>query len=405
MENKFIPIILGTDINAYGTARSFHEKYGINSVLMGSAPLPFTKDSKICDVHCKKGFDTQDVFLKTMVEEGKKLQRTGKKLLLISCSDGYTALITKNKNALEEYYVFNYIGEDLQKKLENKKDFYEICEKYGLDYPKTYIINKENYKDFQIPFDYPVAAKANDSIEYLHLDFPGKKKAYRAENKEELKEILEDVYNAGYGGEMIIQDFIPGGSDKMAVLNCYVDHRGKVKMACLGKCILDECLPESIGNYNALLTIDGGEIYEQYRKFLEAIDYRGFANFDLKFDERDQKYKVFEINIRQGRSSYYMTCGGCNFVQYLVEDMIEGLDRPAHYHRDQKDLWLYADPSVVRKYASKEDLQSVESFLKKKNYRFTQWYEKDRNWKRFLFYLRRRLATIRYYPKFEKDRS
>ncbi|MDO5018540.1 MAG: carboxylate--amine ligase [Lagierella massiliensis] len=401
MTKQFIPIILGTDINSYGVARSFHEAYGIKSIAFGMKPLPFTADSKIVDVRTFNNFDSSEVFVRELEDFGKKM--LGKTLLLISCSDGYTSLLTENADKLKRYYTFNYIPKNLQEKLENKKDFYEICEKYNLNYPATYIIDRESKDNYKIPFEYPVAIKANDSIEFLNLKFPGKKKAYKAKDEMELNQIIQDVYAAGYTGEMIIQDFIPGDHSTMGVLNAYVNSKGEVKMMCFGKCLLDECLPEGIGNYNALVTEGNEELYSMVKSFLEKINYRGFANFDFKYDRRDGKYKVFEINIRQGRSSYYMTAGGCNFVTFLVDDLIDNTDKPIYKHTEE-GLWIYVDPFVLKNYCNKTDLPRVKRLLEK-GFKFTQWYEKDKNFKRWLNYWRRRLATIKYYPKFQPERE
>ncbi|MFR2717357.1 MAG: carboxylate--amine ligase, partial [Anaerococcus obesiensis] len=164
----------------------------------------------------------------------------------------------------------------------------------------------ESIKKIELELSYPIALKANDSIEFYNTHFEGKKKAYKIYNNEELVKILNQIYNAGYTGKMIAQDFIPGDSSDMYVLNAYVNTSSQVKMMSLGKCLLDEVLPLNIGNYNALVTMGDDNIYKQYKKFLDEISYTGFANFDLKYDKRDGKYKVFEINIRQGRSSFYM---------------------------------------------------------------------------------------------------
>lgn len=404
MDKKFLPVILGTDINAYGVARSFHEQYNIKSLALGCVPLSFTADSNIVDVITWDGFNTDEIFTEKLKEIAEKYGKDDTELILISCSDGYTSLITKNSDFLKDYYKFNYVTSEMQQSLENKKDFYKICEKYDLAYPKTYLVNKAILDNYELPFEYPVAAKPNDSIEYLELSFPGKKKAYKANSKEELDKILSDVYKAGYRGEMIIQEYIVGDHSTMGVLNAYVDTKGKVKMMCFGRCLLDECLPESIGNYNALITQDNEELYEMCKEFLEKIDYRGFANFDFKYDIKDGKYKVFEINIRQGRSSYYMTTGGCNFTKYLVDDLIYNKDEEIYYNKEE-GLWLYVDPKVLVKYANPNDEKLYGKFLENKNYRFTQWYDKDKSLKRYLNYWRRRFATRKYYPKFQPERD
>lgn len=397
----FTPVILGTDANAYGVARSFHKEYGKKSYCFGIKPLIYTRNSKIIEVKTNPDFEKEEVFLKTLIDFAKT--RQGEKLILISCSDGYTSLITKNNQILKDYYEFNYVTLDQQKLLENKKDFYEICQKENLPYPKTYLIDKKMYDngEVEIPFSYPIALKANDSIEFVHLHFEGKKKAYKIHDKEELNMELKRIYKAGYKGLMIAQEFIEGGPEKMAVLNAYVNKKGKVKMMCLGRCLLDAVLPQEIGNYDFLYTDSDVDLYKTYEKFLESINYHGFANFDLKYDDRSKTYRVFEINIRQGRSSYYMTAGGCNFVKFLVDDLVFNKDLETYYHEGCQKAWLYVDPLVAKKYVAEDKKELVKSLLKR-GYEFTQWYEKDKNLKRFLAYMRARLSSIKTYIKYKK---
>lgn len=46
----FIPVLLGSDVNVYGMARSFHEAYGIPSVAIGKGHLGATSNSRIVSV-------------------------------------------------------------------------------------------------------------------------------------------------------------------------------------------------------------------------------------------------------------------------------------------------------------------------------------------------------------------
>ena len=65
-EIAFQPLLLGSDINVYGMARSFYEEYGIVSEALASDQLAPTKYSKIVNVHVHPGFDTDPVFIEVM---------------------------------------------------------------------------------------------------------------------------------------------------------------------------------------------------------------------------------------------------------------------------------------------------------------------------------------------------
>ncbi|WP_316249157.1 hypothetical protein [Brachybacterium sp. Z12] len=61
----------------------------------------------------------------------------------------------------------------------------------------------------------------------------------------------------------------------------------------------------------------------QARTLLEATGYRGYANFDVKRDPRDETWKFFEVNPRIGRNNFYVSTAGANIARFVVADAIE----------------------------------------------------------------------------------
>ncbi len=377
MKNTFLPIILGTDANAYGLARSFYEEYGIKSLAIGKASLRETRKSKIIDLKIYSDLADNESFKRIMKEIGEEYKKDYDKLILLSCAEWYTDLIVNNRDLLENYFILPFMDKGLKNALEDKESFYKICERYGLDYPQTYIVTYENQNNLALPFDFPVAIKPASSTDYSKVEFNGKEKSYKANNLDELKKIVNNIYSSSYRSNIIVQDFIPGNDDTMWVMNCYSNKNGKVKMMCLGHCILEEHTPYGIGNYKALISDGNKELYEKIKNFLEEIGYIGFSNFDLKYDSRDGKYKLFEINIRQGRSSFFTTAAGCNLAKYLVDDYIFNKNDEVVYNYN-KHLWLATPKSLLKKYVyNKDALNEALKLIKLKKYSYTLKYSKD----------------------------
>lgn len=376
MKNKFLPVILGTDANAYGLARSFYDEYKIKALALGTVALKETKNSKIVDTIIEPNLKDNNIFLNTL--KNIKNENQNKTLILLSCAEWYTDLIVNNKKILEKDFYLPFMDKKTKDLLEDKESFYNVCEKYNLDYPSTYIITKENKENINLPFDFPVALKPSNSTEYSKVEFEGKEKSYKINSQERLIDVVNSIFNSGYDKHIVVQDFIPGLDDTMWVLNCYSDKNGKVKMMCLGRCILEEHTPYGIGNYKAIISDENNEIYERIKNFLEDIKYVGFSNFDLKYDYRDKKYKLFEINIRQGRSSYFTTAAGLNLSKFIIED-ISNENKDIVYNTN-KHLWLAVPISVLKKYVLNKDiLKEALKLIKEKKYSYTLKNPSDNN--------------------------
>ena len=91
--NEFQPILLGSDINVYGMARSFHEEFGITSLALSASGLAPAKYSKIVEVQTHENFDHEETFIQVLRDFASKHKDSKKKYLLVACGDGYACLL------------------------------------------------------------------------------------------------------------------------------------------------------------------------------------------------------------------------------------------------------------------------------------------------------------------------
>lgn len=396
-EQPFLPILLGSDMNAYGMARAFYEAYGLKPLVLGRAHLTPTQNSRILQFQQIDRLNDEDVFLLEMEKVAQKYNH--KKLLLLACGDDYAKLIIKNKQALQQWYTVPYIDEQLMDEILLKENFYKMCEKYDFKYPGTTTVTADDYTTFTPPFDYPIIIKASNSVAYWACSFPGKKKVFIAHDEAEKTAILQAIYSSSYQDTMIIQEFIPGDDSYMRVLNAYVGKDGKVKLMCLGNPILEEHSPEGIGSYAAIVTTYDKELMDQVRVFLEDIGYTGFANFDIKYDTRDGKYKLFEINLRNGRSSYFVTASGHNLMKYVADDYMLNIEQSMTYVQNEH-LWMIIPKGVLFKYASNEKLkQKAKNLIRDGKYTNSLFFNQDMNATRWV---KLTLNSLNYYRKYKK---
>ena len=395
---EFIPVLLGTDANAYGMARSFYEEYGLCSLAIGKGALVATANSRIVQVVKQEPrLEEDEVFVRTLREFAG--EHPGKTLLLVPCGDNYIKLLVRNQDKLRDLYRFECISEELLMRLSMKESFYQVCEEYGFAFPKTDSCTYENYKEHRPVFDFPMIIKPSNSVAYWNCRFPHKKKVFVAENEEEYRNILDAIYGSSYKDTLILQEYIPGDDSQMRVMNCYCGSDGKVRLISLGNALLEEHTPEGIGSYAAIINGYDKELSARMTRLLEDLGYVGFANFDMKLDPRDQTYKLFEMNLRQGRSSYFVTAGGYNLARFLVEDVLLHKKQPCVV-ADREVLWSIIPKKVIFTYVKEPALkQKAKKLIKEGKYCQSLYFKKDAGLKRTLYFLVNQHHYIKKYKQ------
>ena len=355
MKKDFLPIILGSDENAYGTARLFCEAYDVRPLLLCTIPLSPTKSSRLFDIEVIENFEREDVFPDALLGVLKRSAALYEKLLVVPCSDYYAGLVCKHYDHFEGLVANRFNNASLLDTFDTKDKFYTLCEKHGMDYPKTAIAlpNERESVLERMPFDFPIVVKPENSnaTDYLRCHFEGQKKVFFFDTREDYLAMIANMNKSDYKGKLILQEFVPGGDGAMRVLNSYSDAEGTVRAMCLGQPVLEYYDPKSVGNYAAILSRGDRALYEKMKAFLEEIGYVGFCNVDMKFDRRTGRYLLFEINPRLGRSSYFVRSAGINMMKLLTDDVVYG-KRGACVCNDAVALWSNVPRGILDRYVT-----------------------------------------------------
>ena len=378
-------LIIGSDINAYYLARCYHEYTGRKADLLATFPFSYTKYTNILNIKYIKDLWNEDTFLKEIDKYYN--QHKDEKILLVSSNETYGEFIAKNQKDLKNKFYFNYPSVKLQHTLVNKEDFYKTYEDSVLDLPDTYYYDCSKDTKIKRELTYPVIVKPANVIMFKHMEFAGKKKIYRLNNLEEVEHVIDLFKKGGYTDTLIIQEYIPGDDSYLFDAVVYVDKNHKTKLVSFAQIGLQEHNSRMIGN--AAVIINGysehpgvEEQIKKITKFMDIIGYQGFAEFDMKYDARTKKYKVMEINARQGRCSYYITPCGYNLIEVLARDLIDN-EELEYKIIDKVQLETFVSKSIAKKYiTNKKYLKKVLELWNKRV--MPLYYKKDTDFRRKL---------------------
>lgn len=343
------PVILGSDFCCYSYIRCFWEAYGVKPIVLASADIKSVR-SRFCDYRVIPGIDRPEVCLPELERLGDELIAAGKIPFLVGCGDHYARLVSENKPQIEERWYTPYLDFELLDDITQKERFYEICEEIGVPYPKTVYLDCGD-KTATVDdggFMYPVIAKPSNSAAWHYAEFEGQQKVYLIHSREQLEALYKQLQETTYDKLLIVQEFIPGDDTQIRILSSYLDAAGDPVFMVGGRVMVEDHSPTAIGNPAVIVSEQLDAVSDDALRFMRHVGYRGMANFDVKYDERDGTYKFFEINTRPGRSSDFVRQAGINFAQVQVDDVLMGEKRP-RISNTKPFIYTTVPPYVVKR--------------------------------------------------------
>lgn len=227
----------------------------------------------------------------------------------------------------------------------NKRTLYENAKALGVEVPLTIACQK--LEDLELhfgTFPMPCIVKPQVTVRFLeHLPPELRKqcshRTRRFRHKEELKCWCAAMRDAGLNVPVILQDFIPGGPDALYTLTSYSNRAGKMVAGSVGHKVRQ--MPPDAGCIVAGRLRHEPAVYEQGKRLLDGIEFHGLANTEFKFDLRDGRYKLMEINPRLGKWNSSALAAGLNLPLIAYSDLCgQTYSGPPISTKAEGALWL-----------------------------------------------------------------
>jgi len=392
----FVPVITGGDLGAYTLAREFHEAYGVISAVVPTADNLVVGGSKITQVFPAGPMFEASSVLEHLADIAQTLQQhTTRPLLLMAGYDHLVRIMVDHATELRRLgYVFPELTTQQLDQAALKEHFYALCEDLDINFPRTSAIDcargssaiDEFVASLTAPdWHYPLILKAGDGGEWANTQFEGRRKVHYIATPQELSQILHKAIAAGYGGTLIIQQFIPGPDSNLRILTHFRDRNGQNVLTGLGQVIVEDHAPGLEGNSRALVTVSDTTVEEQGRRLMDAVNWHGFGMFDIKIHEQTGMAYFLEMNPRLGRHHYYLTVAGANPATYLYREFVARDAHPSPLTVDGPAASLTIPMKLAQQYASQEQLEQLRAAQQSKRVGRPLSYPNDRNFKRDLY--------------------
>ncbi|MGA3008122.1 MAG: ATP-grasp domain-containing protein, partial [Opitutaceae bacterium] len=256
----------------------------------------------------------EKVTVETLLDIGRRWDLKG--WVLYPTRDETVAALAQNRAELSKFFRVPTPEWASIKWAWDKRNTYQLAQELGLPIPRTWYPRTVEDLD-KIEAAPPFAVKPAIKEHFIYAT---KAKAWRANNRDELRQLFQRAAALVETGEVMIQDLIPGDG-RQQVAYCAFFKEGHA----VGSMVVRRRRqhPPEFGRASTYVeTIDLPLIEEFSERFLRAINYYGLIELEFKLDPRDGQYRLLDVN---GRTWGYHSLGlsaGVDFPSMLFFDQI-----------------------------------------------------------------------------------
>ena len=282
-------VILGGGFACLEAARNL-DKHGVKVCVLGSASS-VARFSRSVGRFVKWPRELRDEelpdFLVAMAEKFG-LRRC---VLFPSC-DEHLRIISQHSSLLTEHFVLTTPPWETLRFLYDKRLTYTLAQKVGIPIPHTYVPgNWDQLASLDIEF--PVVLKPAITSRFLETT---NKKAYRANDRQELQKLYAAMSRVIPPSEVIVQDFLPEPSRNLFSFAGYFKQGEPIVGLSVKR---TRQLPRDFGRTSTFVeAIEVPELRELASQLLRSIHYTGLAEVEFMWNPKHARFELLEVNAR-----------------------------------------------------------------------------------------------------------
>jgi D-aspartate ligase len=271
-------------------------------------------------------------------------RRLGGTAVLIPVSDRTAEFTAAHAPALREHFLFPEVSRQLVGSLTSKKEMHFLAGKLGIPAPKTSF--PQSRHDVAAVLDrasFPVVLKGIDGMALKARTGVAMVIVRSSSELLHWYERLEDPDHPS----LMLQEYIPGGEDSVWMFNGYFNAASECLLGITGRKIRQS--PIYTGATSLGVCLPNEEIDRTTRRFMKAVGYRGILDIGYRYDARDGRYKVLDVNPRIGSSfRLFVGANGLDVARALYLDLT-GRPVPATSPVEGRK-WIVEDQDIESSY-------------------------------------------------------
>jgi predicted ATP-grasp superfamily ATP-dependent carboligase len=311
-KNRPGAIVLGGNFVGLGIARSLGA-HGIQTWVFDSDR---SKSIAQFSRYTTRFVETKEAITDALLREGQKHRLNG--WVIYPVADEYVETVSVNHELLSSIYRVTTAPPGVTRFALDKRQTYHRASELGIAAPWTSVGNSLAELEAEgIP--YPVILKPAIN----HHFFPQTNiKALPVDNPSDLQRAFAQMSKYILPNEILVQERIPGGGENQFSF-CGIFKDGHAYASLVAR--RTRQYPVDFGNASSFVeTADQSIVGSAGRLFLESIGFDGIAEVEFKFDPRDGKYKILDVNPRTWGWHTLGKAAGIDFA-YLLWRQAVGL--------------------------------------------------------------------------------
>ena len=279
----------------------------------------------------------------------KKARNFKSKPIIFISSDDYLEFFVTNSKDLNEFLIFNIVEENILDISFSKNKFYDKFIDTNVSVPATYRYNQNVLEKL----NYPVLIKG-DNVNRWRDKVNSSNKVVIANNIDELALLCKNLDSQNIS--FVLQEIIPGKDDCFYKYCAYRTREGKIVNEFMLRKLRQNPIRYGVGSL--VISCKDEELRRLGRSVFNILDHKGIGSVEFKYDERDGKFKLIELNSRYWQQNSLADKCGINFpfieYLYLTEQNINNIIN--EFEVSIKWLNIYMDFSSFLDYRKEKEL-------------------------------------------------